>query len=129
MSSARVTLLGGSGFVGSELTARLSQQFDEVVILTRRAQRVRTVRVMPNVTAVETNVHDAVALSEALKGSDVVINLIGILNESGNAEKNSFQSAHADLTAKVLDACNTAGVNRYLHVSALNADAENGSSE
>ena len=57
MSSARVTLLGGSGFVGSELTARLSQQFDEVVILTRRAQRVRTVRVMPNVTAVETNVH------------------------------------------------------------------------
>ena len=129
MSSARVTLLGGSGFVGSELTARLSQQFDEVVILTRRAQRVRTVRVMPNVTAVETNVHDAAALSEALQGSDVVINLIGILNESGSAEKNSFQSAHADLTSKVLDACSTAGVNRYLHVSALHADAENGSSE
>ena len=62
MSSARVTLLGGSGFVGSELTARLSQQFDDVVILTRRAQRVRTVRVMPNVTAVETNVHDACLL-------------------------------------------------------------------
>lgn len=129
MSSARVTLLGGSGFVGSELTARLSEQFDEVVILTRRAQRVRSIRVMPNVTAIEVNVHDAIALSDALKGSDVVINLIGILNESGSGDKNSFQSAHADLTAKVLDACKTAGVHRYLHISALHADAENGSSD
>jgi len=127
--ACRVTLLGGSGFVGSELTARLAQQFDEVVILTRRAQRLRSIRVMPNVSAIEVNVHDAAALTEALSGSDVVINLIGILNESGDAKKNSFESAHATLTSTVLDACNKAGVNRYLHISALHADAENGSSD
>ncbi len=129
MSSGRVTLLGGSGFVGSELTARLALQFDEVVVLTRRAQRLRSIRVMPNVKAVEANVHDAKELGDALIGSNIVINLIGILNESGGKNTNGFESVHADLTAKVLEACGNAGVNRYLHISALHADAENGSSD
>ena len=127
--SSRVTLLGGSGFVGSQLTYRLAEKFDEVVILTRRAQRVRGVRTMSNVEVVQTNVHDAEALRESVAGSGVVINLIGILNEGGNKSETGFTSAHVDLTGKVLSACQAAGISRYLHMSALHADAENGSSE
>ena len=129
MSKRRVTLLGGSGFVGSQLTYRLAEEFDEVVVLTRRAQRVRALRTMNNVVAVEINVHDADALSAALAGSTVVINLVGILNESGNKDQGSFSNAHKGLTEKVLTACAANGVSRYLHMSALHADAENGSSE
>lgn len=129
MSSRRVTLLGGSGFVGSQLTYRLAEKFDEVVILTRRAQRVRTIRTMSNVRALEVNVHDTDALTAALAGSDTVINLIGILNEGGSQAKGSFSSAHSGLTAKVLGACAAGNVKHYLHMSALNADAEKGSSE
>lgn len=129
MSSRRVTLLGGSGFVGSQLTYRLAEKFDEVVVLTRRAQRVRALRTMDNVYAKEVNVHDADALKAALTGSDTVINLIGILNEGGDRSKGSFASAHSELTAKVLAACSAGEVRHYLHMSALNADAENGSSE
>ncbi|MFK7857363.1 MAG: complex I NDUFA9 subunit family protein [Granulosicoccus sp.] len=129
MSTRRVTLLGGSGFVGSQLTYRLAQKFDEVIVLTRRASRVRKLRTLINVKALEVNVHDAEALSSALAGSDVVINLVGILNEGGNKDESSFRNAHLGLTEKVLSACKNAGVPRYLHMSALNADTENGSSE
>ncbi len=129
MSMRRVTLLGGSGFVGSQLTYRLAEEFDEVVVLTRRAQRVRALRTLINVKAVEVNVHDADALAAALKGSTVVINLVGILNEGANKNESSFASAHSGLTEKVLTACAAGGVQRYLHMSALNADAEGGSSE
>jgi len=129
MSSRRVTLLGGSGFVGSQLTYRLAEIFDEVVVLTRRASRVRRLRTLVNVKALEVNVHDADGLKAALQDSDVVINLVGILNEGGNKDESSFRNAHLGLTEKVLTACEAAGVKRYLHMSALNANTENGSSE
>ncbi|MFK8079843.1 MAG: complex I NDUFA9 subunit family protein [Granulosicoccus sp.] len=129
MSIRRVTLLGGSGFVGSQLTYRLAEIFDEVVVLTRRASRVRKLRTLANVKAVEVNVHDNEGLIAALNGSEVVINLVGILNEGGNKDESSFRNAHLGLTEKVLSACKTAGVKRYLHMSALNANAEKGSSE
>lgn len=129
MSTRRVTLIGGSGFVGSQLTYRLAEIFDEVVVLTRRAQRVRTLRTIPNVQVVEVNVHDAEALKTAIAGSTTVINLVGVLNEGGNKAESSFASAHLTLTEKVLAACAANEVSRYLHMSALNADADKGSSE
>ena len=129
MSTRRVTILGGSGFVGSQLTYRLAEVFDEVAVLTRRAQRVRTLRTLSNVHILEVNVHDTEALNAAIAGSFVVINLVGILNEGGNKAECSFSSAHLGLTEKVLAACTANSVSRYLHMSALNADAEKGSSE
>ena len=126
MSPRRVTLIGGTGFVGTELAYRLAERFDDVVVLTRRAQRVRAFRVLPNLHAREADVHDPVSLAAALAGSAVVVNLVGILNESGRA---TFARAHDELTARVVTACTEAGVERYLHMSALNADAEAGSSE
>jgi len=129
MSKRRVTLLGGTGFVGTALSCRLAQEFDEVVLLTRHSQRSRTLRILPNVHVEQTDVHDVAKLKDALTDSDVVINLVGILNMAGTNSANSFTGAHADLTKKVVDTCSALGINRYLHMSALNADADNGSSE
>jgi len=126
MNNKRVTLLGGTGFVGTRLAYLLAERYTEVTVLTRRAQRVRNLRVVPNLHAREVNVHDADALAGALKGVDVVINLVGILNETGST---TFAKAHDELTGKVVDACAAAEVPRYLHMSALNADTENGTSE
>lgn len=124
-----ITLLGGSGFVGTELTQRLAEEASEVRVLTRRAQRVKSFRILSNVDVIETNVHDLDELTAAIAGSDVVINLVGILNSAGSQTKNSFDGAHAELTATVVEACKRSAVSRYLHMSALGADAENGSSE
>ena len=124
-----ITLLGGSGFVGTELTQRLAGGASEVRVLTRRAQRVKSFRILPNVDVIETNVHDVDELSAAIAGSDVLINLVGILNSAGSQAKNSFDGAHAQLTATAVEACKRSGVTRYLHMSGLGADADNGSSE
>ncbi len=128
MLDARVTLLGGTGFVGSQLTYHLSQHFSEVVLLTRRSQRSRHLKILSNVQVQETDVHDSLALEAALQGTDIVINLVGILNSSG-ASGNSFADAHTELTRKVVDTCGKLGITRYLHMSALHADAQNGTSE
>lgn len=129
MSKRRVTLLGGTGFVGTQLSYRLAEEFDEVVLLTRHSQRSRTLRILPNVHVEQTDVHDTEKLKSALSGSDVVINLVGILNVAGKNSANSFTGAHADLTKKVVDTCSSLGIKRYLHMSALNADADKGTSE
>lgn len=128
MTHRCVTILGGTGFVGTQLTCMLASQFDEVRLLTRHAQRVRTVRVLSNVHLHKADVHNATELAEAIAGSDTVVNLIGILNESSNSS-NSFTGAHIGITKNVLDACNKEGVSRYLHMSSLGADANRGSSE
>jgi len=129
MSKSRVTLLGGTGFVGTQLSCRLSEEFDEVILLTRHSQRSRTLRILSNVHVVQTDVHDPKKLHAALEGSDVVINLVGILNSAGSKASNSFNGAHAELTDKVVKCCEQLGIRRYIHMSALNADAKNGSSE
>jgi uncharacterized protein YbjT (DUF2867 family) len=59
-------------------------------------------------------------LSERFRGKDVVINLIGILNERGFSGS-GFKRAHTELTRGVLQAVRSAGVGRFLQLSALKA--------
>jgi NADH dehydrogenase len=55
-----------------------------------------------------------------LRGADVVINLIGILNERGFSGA-GFRRAHTELTGHLLKAARSAGISRLLQVSALKA--------
>lgn len=125
----RITVLGGSGFVGSNLIVQLAKRAENVTVLTRRRQRFVSLKVLSNVTMTETDVHDDTALREAIRGSDAVVNLVGILNQSTDSGPHSFTGAHAELTRRLVLAALDTDVTRYLHMSALNADAENGSSE
>jgi NADH dehydrogenase len=58
-------------------------------------------------------------LTPLLADCDCVINLAGILNETGNS---TFSRAHVDLPRSIVKAMREAGVSRLLHMSALNAD-------
>jgi len=125
----KVTILGGTGFVGSQLTIDLARHFDNVTVLTRRKNRFRDLKVLTNVHILECDVHNPDELRTALADSDVVVNLVGILNQSGGNGKNSFFGAHAELTRKLVDVLRESNVSHYLHMSSLGADAEEGSSE
>ncbi len=118
-----VCVLGGSGFVGTHLVNRLADEGFEVTVLSRHPQRQRHLLVLPRVNVVAANVCDEENLAEYLSGMDTVVNLIGLLNESG---KQSFASVHVALARKVANACRSAGVRRLLHMSALNADEARG---
>lgn len=73
---------------------------------------------LPNVYTVSADVYDRAVLEKHLAGKDAVINLVGILNETGGA---TFTHAHVDLTATVIAACRHAGVRRIHQMSSLNA--------
>ncbi len=127
MRMDRVCILGGSGFVGRHLANRLVQHGISARVPTRRRERSRHLLVLPTLELIEANIHDPAALTELCRGSSAVINLVGILNEAGS-DGSGFRRAHVELTEKALRACREAGVQRYLHMSALGADAEHGPS-
>ncbi len=116
----RLCILGGTGFVGRHLANRLVARGYEVVIPTRRLMRHRELLVLPTVRLVEGDVHNPVFLRRILEGMDAVVNLVGILNERGRSGR-GFARVHAELPAKLVQACREAGVRRLLHMSALNA--------
>jgi uncharacterized protein YbjT (DUF2867 family) len=122
----QITLLGGSGFVGTELVGRLAAKGHRLRVLTRHPQECRVLAVVPAVELVAADVHDPRTLQREIAGSDVVINLVGILNERGDSGA-GFRHAHAELTRKAVAACVAAKVPRFLQMSALGAD-ENGPS-
>ena len=118
-----ICLTGGTGFVGQHLVNKLTQQGHRVRVLTRRRERHRGLIVNPAVTLIETDIHDADQLRQQFRGADIVINLVGILNESGSKGA-GFRRAHVELPEKIVEAALDAGVSRLLHMSALNADAD-----
>jgi NADH dehydrogenase len=125
----KVCVLGGTGFIGREIVARLARDGHAVKVLTRASRVHRDLRVLPSVGIVRADAHDAEALRREFAGCDVVINLVGILNERrlGNGSR-EFRRVHTELPLKVVQACKAAGVRRYLHMSGLKADARNGPS-
>jgi len=124
-SPINICVLGGTGFVGTELITRLVRNGHWVRVPTRSAGRGQHLKVLSTVELVTANVHDPRTLGQLLNGMDAVINLIGILNQSRRA---TFQSVHADLAAKVIAAARNAKIRRLLQMSAAGADPERGPS-
>ena len=128
--AGRVCVLGGTGFIGKEIVARLGAAGYEVKVLTREPAQHRELGVIPTLRVVRANVHEEARLDQEFGDCDVVINLVGILNERtfGRGSGKQFERVHTELPQKVVRACKHVGVRRYLHMSALNADSQRGPS-
>jgi len=115
-----IAVLGGTGFLGTRLVARLIREGHRVTVLSRDREQHKHLLVLPGLTLENCDVHQQAQLSESLRGQEVVVNLIGILNEQGFSGS-GFRRAHTELTHTVLRAARSAGVTRLLQVSALKA--------
>ena len=122
MSIKNICVLGGSGFVGTQIISQLCKINKSVTVLTRRKEQCKHLLVLPKVKIIEVDVHNQNALDTHTKGCDAIINLVGILNETGH-NGDGFRQAHVELPRKVLNACHHNQISRLLHMSALNADA------
>jgi len=115
----RVVVFGGSGFVGRHLVARLAAAGHAIVVPTHRREAAKHLILLPTVEVVEADVFDRVALARLLAGANAVVNLVGILNESGRA---TFARSHVELARVLTAACAASGIRRFLQMSALHAD-------
>lgn len=120
MQSRKIYVLGGSGFVGSSVVAKLDQAGYSVTVLTRRRDSAKHLSLLPNVSVVECDVMNDQPLTAALKGADAVVNLIGILHQSGRV---SFDKVHHQLPARLARICDSLGIKRLVQMSSLRADA------
>jgi len=114
-----VVVLGGSGFVGRYLVPQLAAAGHRITVVTRRREEARHLILLPTVEVVEGDPFDAAALATRARDAACVVNLVGILNESG---RETFDRVHVEGARNVVDGCRRAGVARLLHMSAINAD-------
>jgi uncharacterized protein YbjT (DUF2867 family) len=116
-----VCVLGGSGFVGTELVIRLVHQGHWVRVPTRNLAHAERLRVLETAELRVANVHEPRVLSQLFRDCDAVINLVGILNPHRHA---TFEAVHTALAAKVMTAARGVGVGQLLHLSAVGAHAD-----
>ncbi len=111
-------VLGGSGFVGRALVARLLARGDRVRVLSRNAEA--ATRIPAGGEPLIGDVFDVDFLRNAFDGADAVINLVGILNERGD-DGRGFHRVYVELAETILAAMRATGVRRLLQMSALHA--------
>jgi NADH dehydrogenase len=75
-----VVLIGGTGFIGQHLAARLSDDGVGVLALARHYESAKQLTMLPGVDVDVANVHDDAVLRKLLAGRDAVINLVGVLH-------------------------------------------------
>jgi len=115
-----ICVLGGSGFVGTELVRQLVHAGHWVRVPTRNLAHADRLRVLDTAELRQANVHDPRVLSQLFGDCQAVVNLVGVLNERG---RDTFETVHAALAARVMQAARGAGVRRVLHMSSLGAAA------
>jgi len=113
--------VGGSGFVGRHVVNRLVASGRRVIVPTRRRDNAREIIPLPTVEVVETDIYRDRVLARLAERASTVINLVGILNETGGQ---TFERAHVELAKIVVAACKASSVRRLVHMSALNADPD-----
>lgn len=116
MQIKQVSVLGGSGFVGSAVVAALQKAGFQVRVLTRRPSRAKHLKLLPNVKVIGCDIFDAEALHDALLGSDAVVNLIGVLHQS---KRFSFDRMHHQLPLMLGKMCKSLNIKRVIHMSSL----------
>jgi NADH dehydrogenase len=118
-----VTVFGGSGFIGRYVVQELAKRGHRVRVAVRNpmlAQFLKPLGAVGQIQPVQANLRFPESVAAAVAGADAVINLVGILQESG---KQTFGDVQARGAAQVAQAAATAGARKLVQVSAIGADA------
>ncbi len=117
----QVFITGASGFVGQEVVKELLARGHKVKALMRRS--LKKSKEWDKVEVVVGDCLHPAFLQEAVRGSEAVIHLVGIIREFPGRGI-TFERVHVEATKNVVDATKAAGARRYLHMSALGARPE-----
>jgi uncharacterized protein YbjT (DUF2867 family) len=122
MMQHRAAILGGGGFIGRYVVKRLAERGDVLTVGGRNAAAAKYLRLkgeVGQVALVNLAIDDERLLPAFVAGNDAVVNLAGILRESG---RQRFEIVHHVGPARLARLAREAGVARFVHVSAIGAD-------
>ena len=120
MNNKIITILG-SGFINRYLVRNLTKKNYRCIISTRKPFQkgyLKTQATPGAIELIEWNSNNFSELKEAIKNSDIVINLIGILYET---RKQKFYNIHSDIPEAISKICSETDVKKFIHVSAIGA--------
>ena len=126
----RVLVLGGTGFIGRELVAKLATAGCQITVPSRAPQQARPLLVLPGTRLIEASIHDEGEMGALLEGQDVVYNLAAILQGRDGHHLfhgrqldvgPDFGKVHIDVVDRLIRLARP-GI-RLIHVSALGAGA------
>jgi uncharacterized protein YbjT (DUF2867 family) len=127
MSHHRVTVFGGSGFLGRQIVRRLADHGIDVRVAVRRPERAALLvkaSTAGQITAAYADVWEEASVGAAVDGSEAVINMVGHYVERGKA---TFETTRGQGALHVARASARAGVQRLVHISGLGTDPESDS--
>ncbi|MFQ5971581.1 MAG: complex I NDUFA9 subunit family protein [Alphaproteobacteria bacterium] len=127
MAFSRVTIFGGSGFIGRYIVERLADRGVVVTVAVRDPEGAKFLRPLGDVgqiTPVRANLRAEESVRRAVLGADAVINLVGVLYETG---RQTFKAVHEEGARAVARAARDAGASRLVHLSAIGAGPQSAS--
>ena len=128
MDGKRVTVFGGTGFIGRNVVRELARRGAQVTVGGRDVERAKFLKPMGavgQVTPIRSDVTNARHIVRAVDGADMVVSLVGILYQSGG---NTFDTVQATAPGLIAQAAAETGAKRLVHVSAIGADPDSLSS-
>lgn len=114
-----VTIFGGTGFIGTYAVQALAKDGWRVRVATRipeSANGLKPFGSVGQIVPVACRLSDPASIAAAIRGSDCVVNCVGILNERGKA---TFTRLHVDAPRRIAEACAANDIKRFVHISAL----------
>ena len=122
MESKRVTVFGGSGFLGRQIVKYLAAEGTSVRVAVRHPERASFLERLGRdgqIELVHADVWDEKTVARAVKQSATVINTVGHYVEKGRA---TFNAVHGQGALHVARQAGQAGAKRLIHISGLGAD-------
>lgn len=116
-----ITVFGGSGFLGRHVVRALAKRGYRVRVAVRRpelAGHLQPLGRVGQVTPVQANLRYPASVAAAVRDSNVVINLVGILFERGRQRFDAVQTVGAEAVALAASAHGA----KLIHISAIGAD-------
>jgi len=118
----RVTVFGGSGLIGRHVVWRLAQRGDVVTVVARHdAPFLQPMGDVGQIVILLGSVTDEALVERALTQADAVVNLVGILAESGRQRFDALQHRAA---ATIAETAAALGVAQMVQLSAIGADPD-----
>jgi uncharacterized protein YbjT (DUF2867 family) len=123
MRSRRTAVLGGSGFIGRYVVKRLAARGDVIAVGCRNAEQAKFLKPLGDVGQIvplNVSIGDEALLPAFLAGNDTLVNCVGILQEKGSQ---TFDLLHHTGPARLARFAREAGVEHFVHFSAIGGDS------